>query len=104
MTEVARDVFSRQKELYVVLTWKRQSSILKATGLSVHLKYSREVSLNHCSFSWILNVLIIHEFLTAGYLGFRKTVPVSRGSYSMPKLREYVHNKTETLSRIASHF
>ena len=55
-------------------------------------------------FSGYLNVLIIHEFLTAGYLGFWRTMPVSRGSYSMPKPREFVHNKSETLFRIASHF
>ena len=54
-------------------------------------------------YQWILNVLIIQEFLTAGYLGFGRTVPVSRGSYSMPKPREFVHNKSETPFRIASH-
>lgn len=56
------------------------------------------------SFLWILNVLIIHEFLTAGYLVFWTTVPVSRGFYSTPKPREFVHNKSKTLFRIASHF
>jgi len=56
------------------------------------------------SFLWILNVLIIHEFLTAGYLVLWTTVPVSRGFYSMPKLREFVHDKSKTLFRIASPF
>ena len=50
------------------------------------------------------NVLIIHEFLTVGYPVFWTTVPVSRGSYSIPKQRELVHNKSETSFRIASHF
>ena len=36
---------------------------------------------------------------------FWSTVPVNPGSYSMPKPREFVHNKSETtLFRIASHF
>ena len=48
--------------------------------------------------------LIIHEFLTAGYLVFLTIVPVIRGSYSMPKPREFVHNKSKTSFRIASHF
>ena len=56
------------------------------------------------SFLWILNVLIIHEFLTAGYLVLWTTVPVSRGFHSIQKLREFVHNKSKTLFRIASHF
>ena len=32
------------------------------------------------------------------------TVPMSRGLYSMPKLREFVHNKSKTSFRIALHF
>jgi len=56
------------------------------------------------SFLWMLTVLIIHEFLTAGHLVFWTIVPVSRGLYGMPKLREFVHNKSRTLFRIASHF
>ena len=31
-------------------------------------------------------------------------MPVSRGCFIMPKLREFVHNKSKTLFRIASHF
>ena len=48
-------------------------------------------------FYWILNVLIFHEFLTAGYIVFWATVPVSRGAYIMSKPREFVHNKSETI-------
>ena len=33
-----------------------------------------------------IDVLIIHEFLTAGYKRFWATVPASRGFYSMSKL------------------
>ena len=54
------------------------------------------VDIECIDYSWI--------FDCRQYLGFWKTVPVSRGSYSMPKLREYVHNKSETLFRIVSHF
>ena len=50
------------------------------------------------SFLWILNVLIIHQRLTARYL----TVPVSQGFYTMPKWGEFVHNKCKALFRIAS--
>ena len=37
--------------------------------------------------------VIYHEFLTAEYLVFWTTVPLTRDYYSMPKLREFVHTE-----------
>ena len=57
-------------------------------------------------FARLGSLAIIHEYLilTAAYLVFWTTVPVSRGFYRMKKLREFVHNKCKTLFRVASPF
>ena len=57
---------------------------------------------DHFSGYWMYGLFMIFDCQV--YLGFWTTVPVSRGSYSMPKPREFMHNKSETLFRIASHF
>ena len=77
-------------EYIIMLSTKGRNAEILSGGFNDHLS--------------LQNVLIVHEFLTAGYLVFWTTVPVSRGSYSMPKPRELIHNKGETSFRIASHF
>ena len=88
------EVLSSLSYLYCRLNGKRVSD--------QRSKYWR----NSMIILWILNVLIIHEYLilTAAYLVFWTTVPVSRGFYRMKKLREFVHNKCKTLFRVASPF
>ena len=56
---------------------------------------------DHFSGYWMY-WLLIHEFLilTAAYLVFWTTVPVSRGFYSIKILKEFSRNKCKTLFRI----